>query len=455
MRLPSRRPPTLLRPALLLPLAVGLWPVLARASDGHEDPVVPVLIALVVVLLAAKAGGEIAVRLRQPSVLGELAAGILLGTLIRAGVPLPDLATDPIVDLFARLGVIVLLFEVGLESTVPQMLSVGARAALVAVTGVVAPILGGYAVGVLLMPDDPWAKHLFLGAALCATSVGITARVFQEMRASQSKEARIVLGAAVIDDVLGLVVLAVVSGVALSTGTGEALSLAAPVRLVLLSALFLAGAILLGPRVSKWAFRLSNSLRSAGVLLPLSLAFAFLMSALANWVQLAPIVGAYAAGLVLERAHYKTLVDRGEHELEELVHPIGQLLVPVFFVVMGSRVDLGAFSEPRVWLAAGALSVVAIVTKVVCGAVVPKEFNRLAVGLGMVPRGEVGLIFADAGSKLIVNGRPLLDTGDLSVLIVMVLVTTMLTPPLLGIALRRGGGQNPPEAPSPSEPATG
>jgi Kef-type K+ transport system membrane component KefB len=444
MRPLSRRPSTLLRPALLLPLAVGLWPALARASDEHADAVVPVLLALVLILLSAKAGGELAVRLNQPSVLGELAAGIALGALFRAGAPIPDLAGDVTIDLLARLGVLVLLFEVGLESTVPQMLSVGPRATMVALVGVAAPIVGGWATGRLLMPDSPWAKHLFLGAALCATSVGITARVFKDMAASQTKEARIVLGAAVIDDVLGLVVLAVVSGVAISSANGAAISLGAPLRLVLYSAIFLAGSIVLGPRVSRLVFRFSTGLRTTGVLLPLALAFAFLMAALANWVQLAPIVGAYAAGLMLERAHYKTLVDRGEAELEELIHPIGQLLVPIFFVVMGARVDLRAMTEPRVLLVAGALSVVAVLTKLACGLVLPKGYNRLAVGLGMVPRGEVGLIFADAGSRLSVHGAPLLNAGDLSVLIVLVLVTTMATPPLLGWALR--GGPPPAEA---------
>lgn len=419
----------------LLP-ALLFAPALARASDGHGDAVAPLLVGLAIILLGSKLGGEIAVRLRQPAVLGELAVGVLLGNLHHLGVPLPGLAQDPVVDMLSRLGVIILLFQVGLESTVPQMLSVGGRATLVAVTGVVVPIAGGFVAGRLGMPGEPWVKHLFLGATLCATSVGITARVLQELGVSQSKESRVILGAAVIDDVLGLVVLTLVTGVAVAASSGEALTWTDPARVVVLSAVFLGGAILLGPRVSKAVFRLTNGLRSPGVLLPIALSFAFLLSWLANAVQLAPIVGAFAAGLVLEEAHYRTLLDRGEHQLEELVHPIGQLFVPIFFVIMGMRVDLADFTSFSVWKLATLLIVIAIVSKLACGLVSP-GYDRLVIGLGMIPRGEVGLIFADAGRRVIFKGEPLLASADYSAIVLMVLATTVVTPPLLGWGIRR------------------
>jgi len=421
---------------------VGLLPLATQATEGaHADPVVPAIVGLAVVLVAALLGGEAAVRLRQPRVLGEVLAGVVLGNLVPLFPALPDPGREPSLDLLARLGVVVLLFEVGLESTVSQMVAVGARATLVAVVGVVAPIAGGFLAGEVLMPDEPSVKHLFLGAALCATSVGITARVFQELNVSKSSEARLVLGAAVIDDVLGLVVLTLASGLALASG-GAGFSWQVPARVVALSTVFLVGALLLGPRVSRGMFRLTTRMRSPHVLLPAAFAFAFAVSALANAVELAPIVGAYAAGLVLEEAHYRTLLDRGEQSLESLVHPVSQLLVPVFFVVMGARVRLADFAGGSFWLLAGMLIVVAVAAKLVCGLCAAKGMNRLAIGFGMVPRGEVGLIFADAGRRLVVDGKPLLTGGDYSAVVLMVMATTMAAPPLLGWALRRGAGRS-------------
>ncbi len=413
----------------------------------HEASVGITLLSIAVVLLVAKLATFIE-RFGQPPVLGELLAGVLLGNLHLLGFSLFDqIKGNEIIQFLSELGVVILLFQVGLESNVREMSRVGLRAFMVATIGVVVPfVLATYMVGPWLLPGLADHTYLFLGATLTATSVGITARVFRDLGVLQSREARIVLGAAVIDDVMGLVVLAVVSGVAVSTSSGQPLSLVDPAKLVLYATLFLGGAIVLGPRVSKLFFHLSTGLRSRGVLLPLALSFAFLLSGIANWVQLAPIVGAYAAGLVLEAAHYQTLVDRGEHPLEELIHPIAQMLVPVFFVAMGSRVDLHAFGSGRVWVLAGVLTTVAVISKLACGLVLPKGYNRLAVGFGMVPRGEVGLIFADAGSRLTVFGAPLLDASDLSAIVVMVMLTTMLTPPLLGWAVRR----QPPTLPEPT-----
>lgn len=417
--------------------AVLLLPAVAAAAPTGEGESASLLIALALILVGAKLGGEIAVRLGQPSVLGEIAMGVLIGVVERSGAPIPAVSESAGVDLLAHLGVIVLMFEVGLGSTVSQMLAVGFRATLVAVVGVVAPIGIWFLVAHAVSPDASWAKSLFIGAALCATSVGITARVFQDLGAAQTMEARVVMGAAVVDDVLGLIVLTLLTGLLSAASTGSAMSFAVPLKVVMLSAGFLSAAILLGPPVARWIFKASHRLRSSEILLPLSLSFAFLLGALASAVQLAPIVGAYAAGLVLDEAHYKTLLDRGEKRLEDLIRPVGQLLIPMFFVVMGARVDLRAFAQGGLWLMTVVLILVALLSKLVCGLCVAKGYNRLAVGFGMVPRGEVGLIFADAGRRMIFHGESLLSAGEFASIVMVVLFTTVVTPGLLGWAIKR------------------
>jgi Kef-type K+ transport system membrane component KefB len=420
----------------------GLVPAVAVADTGHSDSVAPVLLSLAVVLIAGKLGGEISVRLGQPAVLGEIGAGILLGALYRAGLPLPDIASNPTMDTLARIGVVLLMFEVGLESTVKQMLAVGVRATLVAATGVIAPIAMWACVGSVLVPGQPLIKHVFVGAALCATSVGITARVLREIGALQSEEGRVILGAAVVDDVMGLVVLTFLTGLLAASGRGEAFSLIVPVKVVVYATTFLTATIILGPIVSKYVFHLSHRLRSSEVLLPVALSFGFLLSVLANAVDLAPIVGAYGAGLVLEQSHYEPLLKRGEYRLEQLVRPIGQMLVPVFFVVMGARVNLGAYASGGAWLFTLLLIVVAVISKLTCGLAASRGSNRWAVGLGMVPRGEVGLIFADAGQRTLMGGVPLLSNGEFAAIVLVVLVSTVATPPLLTWSLRRRSSAN-------------
>jgi Kef-type K+ transport system membrane component KefB len=432
----------------LLALATALIPTLAFAESGadpHGDPLAKPLIALACILLAAKLGGDLAVRFGQAAVLGELLAGVLLGNLDLLGVDaLEWIAGDSVIDIFARLGVILLLFEVGLESTVAQMMSTGWVALLVAVLGVVTPFALGWGVGIALVPESGTYAHVFLGATLTATSVGITARVLKDLNQAQSAEARIILGAAVIDDVLGLVILAVVTGVIGAASSGQALS-AWDVTRTLLSAFgFLVGSLVIGVWLSPRLFRVAFRLRSQGVLLSLALAFCFALSYLANLIGLAPIVGAFAAGLILERVHYTDFVSRDQHELEELVHPITSFLVPVFFVIMGMRTDLQAFVQPGVLTLAVAVTGVAIVGKLACSfGVSSKVADRLTVGLGMIPRGEVGLIFANIGIGLKVGEEPVVAPSEFSALVVMVIMTTMVTPPLLKWSLARKGAATP------------
>jgi Kef-type K+ transport system membrane component KefB len=342
------------------------------------------------------------------------------------------------VDILAGLGVVILLFEVGLESTVRDMLKVGLPSVLVAILGVAAPFVLGWAVGSLLLPDRSVYVHAFLGATLTATSVGITARVLQDLGRSQSPEARVILGAAVIDDVLGLVILAVVSGTIAAANLGASLSYGAVGFMLGKAIVFLFGALALGVYLSPRAFGLASRLRGRGVLLATALVFCFGLAYLASIIGLAPIVGAYAAGLILEEVHFRDFASRGEQQLEHLVHPISTFLVPVFFVIMGMRVDLAAFARMDVLGLATLLTVAAIVGKQACSlGALGRRLDRFSIGIGMIPRGEVGLIFANIGLGLSVGGQRVIDEGVFSAVVIMVIVTTMVTPPALKWSLGR------------------
>jgi Kef-type K+ transport system membrane component KefB len=424
-----------------------LWagaPLLASASEGatggqHTDPIAPVVLALAVILATAKLGGELATRLGQPSVLGELLGGVLIGNLNLLGFhAVEPLKHDAAIDMLAGLGVIILLFEVGLESTVSQMLKVGLSSLAVATVGVIVPFALGWLASAWLLPSASHYVHTFLGATLTATSVGITARVLKDLGSSQTDEARIILGAAVIDDVMGLVVLAVVSGLIAAADSGGQIS-SFDIALTLFKAIaFLLGALAIGGSISPRIFALASLLRARGMLLALGLTFCFVLSWLAHAIGLAPIVGAFAAGLVLDPVHYRDFVDRGEHGLEELLQPISSFLVPVFFVLMGLRTDLSSFVQPGAVTLAVALTVCAIVGKQVCGlAVIDRGLDRLSVGIGMMPRGEVGLIFANIGLSLTVQGERVVSTAAYSAVVAMVIATTMLTPPALKWSLSR------------------
>jgi Kef-type K+ transport system membrane component KefB len=390
------------------------------------DPVAGLGLGLAIILIAATLGGHLAARLGQPPVLGELLAGAVLGNV---GVPfLHQLGVEPSIDMLARLGALVLLFEVGLESTVHEVLEVGAAAVRVAVLGTIVTFVLGCGVGAVLLRERSAA--VFLGASITATSVGITARVFKDLGTTRSKEARTILGAAVLDDIVGLVVLALVSAwMSRSAGAETPASWA---WLVIKPLGFLAVAVIVGVRVTPRIFAMTAKLRTHGALLAIGLAFCFSLAWAADAIGLAPIVGAFAAGLVLEDSHSAHFVARGERPLIQLIEPVSSFLVPVFFVVMGLRADFHVLFQPATLLLTACLAAAAVVGKLGCGLGAARGVDRLAVGFGMMPRGEVSLIFASLGATLHTAAGPVLDSRGYSALVATVVLTTVLTP----VALR-------------------
>lgn len=406
----------------------------------EQKLIAPVLIAIVIMLAAGKLGGELFERVRQPAVLGELLAGIVTGNMALVGIHRFDFFhNDAAIHALAEIGVILLLFEVGLESNVRQMAEVGLSSFLVATVGVITPFFLGWYVAATFIPEEATLGHVFIGATLTATSVGITARVLKDLRKVNTKEARIILGAAVIDDVMGLVILALVQGLITAAASGVHLAGTA-IALIFLKALgFLAVAIWLGQLLAPKLFWLAARLRVHGMLLLTSIAFCFVMASLASAIDLAPIVGAFAAGLVLDPVHYSNHKDKlGDHTIEELIQPLTTFLVPLFFVLTGIHVDLSSLARVEILAFAGVLTLAAILGKQMCAlAVVERGLNRLAVGIGMIPRGEVGLIFANIGATLFVAGERVVSPSTFSAVVIMVMVTTLVTPPILKWAMTR------------------
>lgn len=439
---------------VILSLAViVLWaaPSVFAAGDAAHGLAPMILVGVAAMLIAAKLGGELFERFGQPAVLGELMAGIALGALSWAGVGGIELwKNDVVIGALAEIGVILLLFQVGLESNIAEMKAVGWSSFLVAVLGVIVPFVLGWGVAAYFLPQESRLAHIFIGATLCATSVGITARVLKDLGQLNRPESRIVLGAAVVDDVLGLIILAVVKGAIEAAGRGESVSVLAFGIISAKAILFLCGALLVGRWVVPHLMRGVGRLTSQGVLLPLALAFCFVMAWLASLVGLAPIIGAFAAGLILEDVHFEFLPSHKKHDLEELLAPVGLLLVPIFFVLMGLKVNLKELARPELLGFAAVLTIVAIIGKQICSlGVLEKGLNRLAVGLGMIPRGEVGLIFAGIGATLMlpdINGQPhrVIDEATFGAIVIMVLITTLVTPPALKWALGTSGNKNQP-----------
>ncbi len=391
---------------------------------------------LAVMLVAGKFSGELFERLRQPPVLGELIVGILLGRSVLGVIPTaPGDPLTPAVQLLAAVGVVVLLFEIGLTTELKGLMRVGPAATAVAVVGVVVPFALGvlYWLSRLHRPEysvtDLATTAVFVGATLTATSVGITARVLADLGCTQTIEARLILGAAVIDDVLGLVILGVVSGLA----GGGALSVLGVARTLAVGIGFLVAAIAVGLALAPRIFTLIERMRVRGVLLVSAFAFLLLLAALADRAGSAPIIGAFAAGIILSGTNQARTI-------EQQMKPLADVFVPVFFLSIGAAVDLRVLNplEPRnggVLAVGGALLAIAVLGKLAAGWGVPwRRFNRWAVGIGMAPRGEVGLIFANVGLS-----AGVLSSELFSAILVMVIGTTLITPPLLTWAFGRWG----------------
>lgn len=404
---------------------------LSRSGTGPSDELGKLALGLAVIVTAALLGGYFAVRARQPAVLGELLAGILLGNLPGLGF-LGFIGTDPYLDILSRIGMLLLLFGVGVELSVRDLFSVGASSLLVATIGTVSSIVIGTLMAVLLLPGAAMASQLFLGAAITATSVGITARVLADLGASRRREASVILGAAVVDDILGLVVLGTVTVWASGGQGGPSAEGGTIVALLMKTAGFLTLALLLGAKLTPAWFRRAAGLRIKGALLAAGLGFCFFVSWAATLIGMSALVGAFAAGLVLEEAHSEMFVQRGEPALIELLQPMISFLVPVFFVLVGFRANIGALGRPAFLALSAGLTGAAILGKLSCVVgVLERGVNKLTVAVGMIPRGEVTLVFAALGGVTRSGQGPLLDDRGYTALVTVVVLTTFITPPLL------------------------
>jgi Kef-type K+ transport system membrane component KefB len=418
--------------ALTLILVVAFSAVAVAADGGVHPSFGPLLFALGALVVLAKVGGLVAERWGQPSVLGELLVGIAVGNVlpfVLAGDGVNVVRSDPTLSFLAQIGVLVLLFGIGLEADLRALLRVGASSILVAMIGIVAPLLLGWAAAAWLFPGGPSLMHLFIGAALTATSVGVTARVLKDLAVTRSHEAQVILGAAIVDDVLGLIVLAVLVALIAASGGGTPPSLWTVGGIVLRAVVFLALTVGVGHRLSPLVLRLAARSGHPEIMLIIGLGICFTCAYLAELVGLADIVGAFAAGLMLDPHGEGVRAREQDATLDELLIPLSTLFVPLFFVLMGARVDVGSLAS---WAALGfgALLVVgAVLGKLTCGlGVIGSGTDRLAVGIGMIPRGEVGLIFAGIGSGTLLGGQPLLSEGQFAAIVLMVLVTTLVAP---------------------------
>ncbi|EHC09699.1 cation:proton antiporter [Fischerella thermalis] len=438
------------------------FPVLATASESEYAPVVltGVLLSLVVIYLASKLGGELSRMMDFPPVLGELVGGVVVGASALHLLVFPEsgaIATDSVImnilqfignlspeavtsvfqsqseaiSILAELGVIVLLFEIGLESDLRELKKVGYQAAIVACVGVAVPFAVG-TVGLMFFFHTPAIPAIFAGAALTATSIGITSKVLSELGHLKSREGQIIVGAAVIDDVLGIIVLAVVASLA-KTGEVDILNV---IYLIVSATVFLIGSILLGKFFNKTFVTIADKLQTRGKLIIPAFIFAFFMAFIGNAIHLEAILGAFAAGLVLDETDKRK-------ELDQQVIPIADILVPIFFVTVGARVDLGVLNpivpeNQQGLIIAIFLVVVAIIGKVVTGWSVFGQpgINRLAIGVGMIPRGEVGLVFLGIGAASGAIDKPLQ-----AAIIIMVILTTFLAPPFLRLAFNKQSGE--------------
>ena len=452
-------------------------------SSNHGDPFAAVFQTFTIILICAVIGRYAAHKLKQSPVLGELAIGIIVGAILyQTGGPtvtiirhydevqkitqkvlyehkgwkdaievtlgeanLPDKTVEKLervlmsesfpkyfnlarsVLLFSSLGVVLLLFMVGLECSLEEMKEVGGTATVVALLGVIIPFILGYATTLLILPVGIDSNvPIFIGATLCATSIGITARVFKDMNRLGMGEAKIVMSAAVLDDILGLIILAIVTGIV----TSGSIEVSTIVMIFLKASIFLSTVLFVGTKFLKQQIAFFSKLDQSHVRLIFPFSLLMILAWLADAIGLATIIGAFAAGLIIKEEYFTR--HHGEHSVESIIAPIEGIFAPVFFVLMGLQVDVSVFTNMEVLVSGLALTIVAIIGKMAASLILKKGNNKLIVGIGLVPRGEVGLIFASIGKSIGV-----LDDSLFSVIIVVVLLTTMVTPPMLKWAIER------------------
>jgi Kef-type K+ transport system membrane component KefB len=451
------------------------------APITHGDPIAPVILGVTSILAFAVIGRVLARRLGQPTVLGELIMGILLGniawylgvdliTVLREGPRVFDVVNltlagssidvvaesifggdkakaivriitganggqvmqvAHVVDVFSRYGVIFMLFVVGLQTDIGEMRVVGADSIRVALIGVVAPVVLGFGLITLLRPDMSFNSHLFVAATLAATSIGITAAALKDLGRDRSREGHIVVGAAIGDDILGLVILAVVSGIIVS----GSVNIAEIATVVTVSSLFLVTAASFGPVIVRFAASILGRLDIVEAKMFTSYLFVMLLAWMANLAGLATIIGAFAAGIILHDSYFREHVGEADERvvsIRELIMPLEVILVPIFFILVGIQVKLETFfSLPVLTLSAGLL-VVAVIGKILSGVGAFHSNAKWIVAVGMVPRGEVGLVFATIGRTLGV-----IDDSVFAAIALMVIVTTVIAPPWLKLVVNR------------------
>ncbi|MBI5100409.1 MAG: cation:proton antiporter [Nitrospirae bacterium] len=386
---------------------------------------------LLIILLVAKLFAEVFAFLRLPSVLGEVIAGIIIGPSL-FGVIVPD-AT---LYLLAEIGILLLLFEVGLETDIGQMAKVGVQSSLVAITGVVVPGFLGYWISSSLLAL-PFVVSLFVGGTMVATSIGITVRVLVDLKKHQTKTAKVVLGAAVLDDIVGVVILAILYDFSVK---GQVNLFNAAKVLGFITA-FLVIAPVLAKLLMPVIARLSSASRTKGMIPTLIISLILSMAVISHKIGAPEILGSFAAGVALARRFFLpfgSAMDHYSHELAEKIEinmkPIINLFVPIFFVVVGASINLRVidFTSATFWYMAGLLTIGAIISKMVSGTWAEGNFRtKLSTGIAMVPRGEVGLIFAEVGKK-----SGIFDDVIYAVIVFVVALTTLFAPLALRFAMR-------------------
>lgn len=416
---------------------------------------------IAILLLFARVGGFIK-RWGQPRLIGEVIMGIILGNLILFGIPwFQGVQENETIAFLAELGVVLLLFQAGLESNLEGMKKTGVRAILVACAGALFPFaLGAFVAAPLLLPEEPFTTHLFIGAALTATSVGIAAQLFKHYGLIRSREAQIVLGAAVMDDVLGMVLLPVLMAMV----TAGALTAWLIGSMALQAIVFLFGSVILGHIASPYISRFFSLIDpGSGTKFTIAICTCLVFAALAGIIGIAPIIGAFAAGLFLDPVHFNTfrhkktlrelknisnkLSDKDrevlestlhhyeEKEVEDLIDPLARLMVPLFFITIGMAVDARLLFNPETILIAVAIFAVAIVARMSAAYLAGPGSDKKVIGVSLIPNGEVGLVYAALGRELgVVNDEVF------AIVITVMVLSTILAPLVLNKLLRAKTG---------------